>query len=79
MGLGKNMKDFGAVSVDLSAARTTDRTPVNGERIFNGQSLRFLYSKAILSSGTNFRVAGYRYSTSGFRTFQEAVQMQDLL
>ncbi|RSZ31171.1 MULTISPECIES: fimbria/pilus outer membrane usher protein [unclassified Variovorax] len=79
VGLGKNMKDFGAVSVDLSAARTTDRTPVNGERIFNGQSLRFLYSKAILSSGTNFRVAGYRYSTSGFRTFQEAVQMQDLL
>lgn len=79
VGVGKNMKDFGAVSVDLSAARTTDRTPINGERNFNGQSLRFLYSKAILSSGTNFRVAGYRYSTSGFRTFQEAVQMQDLL
>lgn len=79
VGVGKNMKDFGAVSVDLSAARTTDRTPVNGARNFNGQSVRFLYSKAILSSGTNFRVAGYRYSTSGFRTFQEAVQMQDLL
>jgi len=79
VGMGKNMKDFGAVSVDLSAARTTDRTAFNGERDFSGQSLRFLYSKAMLSTGTNFRVAGYRYSTSGFRTFQEAVHMQDLL
>ncbi|HEX7865943.1 MAG TPA: fimbria/pilus outer membrane usher protein [Variovorax sp.] len=78
IGVGKNMKDLGAVSVDLSAARTTDRTPVNGVKSYDGQSVRFLYSKSFLSSGTNFRVAGYRYSTSGYRTFQEAVQMQDL-
>jgi outer membrane usher protein len=77
-GVGKNLRDFGAVSVDLSAARTTDRTPVNGVKTYDGQSVRFLYSKAFLTSGTNFRVAGYRYSTSGYRTFQEAVQMQDL-
>ncbi|WP_219209315.1 fimbria/pilus outer membrane usher protein [Variovorax boronicumulans] len=78
VGMGKNLRDFGAVSVDLSSAHTTDRTPLSGERSFNGQSLRFLYSKSFLDSGTNFRVAGYRYSTSGYRTFQEAVQMQDL-
>lgn len=78
LGMGKNLRDFGAVSVDLSSAHTTDRTPFNGERSVDGQSLRFLYSKSFLDSGTNFRVAGYRYSTSGFRTFQEAVQMQDL-
>ena len=78
LGMGKNLRDFGAVSVDLSSARTTDRTPVNGVKTYDGQSLRFLYSKSFLDSGTNFRVAGYRYSTSGFRTFQEAVQMQDL-
>jgi outer membrane usher protein len=77
-GVGKNLRDFGAVSVDLSAARTTDRTPINGVKTYDGQSVRFLYSKAFLTSGTNFRVAGYRYSTSGYRTFQEAVQMQDL-
>jgi len=77
-GVGKNLRDFGAVSVDLSSARTTDRTPVNGVKTYDGQSVRFLYSKAFLTSGTNFRVAGYRYSTSGYRTFQEAVQMQDL-
>ncbi|MDQ0017627.1 outer membrane usher protein [Variovorax boronicumulans] len=77
-GVGKNLRDFGAVSVDLSSARTTDRTPINGQKTYDGQSVRFLYSKAFLTSGTNFRVAGYRYSTSGYRTFQEAVQMQDL-
>ncbi|MCR6480131.1 fimbrial biogenesis outer membrane usher protein [Variovorax sp. ZS18.2.2] len=78
VGMGKNLRDFGAVSVDLSSARTTDRTPTNGQKTYDGQSVRFLYSKSFLTSGTNFRVAGYRYSTSGYRTFQEAVQMQDL-
>ncbi|MDP9995570.1 outer membrane usher protein [Variovorax boronicumulans] len=78
VGMGKNLRDFGAVSVDLSSARTTDRTPLNGQKTYDGQSVRFLYSKAFIGSGTNFRVAGYRYSTSGYRTFQEAVQMQDL-
>lgn len=78
VGMGKNLRDYGAVSVDLSSARTTDRTPLDGTKTYDGQSLRFLYSKSFLASGTNFRVAGYRYSTSGYRTFQEAVQMQDL-
>ena len=78
VGMGKNLRDFGAVSVDLSSARTTDRTPLNGQKTYDGQSVRFLYSKAFIGTGTNFRVAGYRYSTSGYRTFQEAVQMQDL-
>lgn len=77
-GVGKNLRDFGAVSVDLSSARTTGRAPVHGQKTYDGQSVRFLYSKSFLASGTNFRVAGYRYSTSGYRTFQEAVQMQDL-
>jgi len=78
VGAGKNLRDFGAVSVDLTHARATDRTPLNGTSVYSGQSLRFLYSKSFLDTGTSFRVAGYRYSTSGFRTFQEAVQMQDL-
>lgn len=79
LGVGKNMKDFGAVSADLSNARTVDRSLSRGQKTYNGQSLRFLYSKAFLTSGTSFRMAGYRYSTSGYRTFQEAVQMRDLL
>ena len=75
-GVGKNMKDLGAVSLDL----TTAHTAASGAaaQAFNGQSVRFLYAKSFVDSGTNFRMAGYRYSTSGFRTFPEAVQMQDL-
>lgn len=72
-GVGKNMRGFGAVSVDLSAASSTDRDSAG----YSGQSLRFLYAKSFTGSGTNFRIAGYRYSTSGYRTFQEAVQMRD--
>lgn len=82
-GVGKNMKDLGAVSLDLTAAHTTldANTGINTgptSQGFNGQSLRFLYAKSFVDSGTNFRMAGYRYSTSGFRTFPEAIQMQDL-
>ncbi len=75
LGGGKNLRHFGAVSVDLSHARTTDAR----DNSYQGQSLRFLYSKSFERSGTDFRVAGYRYSTSGYRTFQEAVQMRDPL
>lgn len=75
-GVGKNMKDLGAVSVDLTAAHTSVE---NINKSYSGQSLRFLYAKSFVDLGTNFRIAGYRYSTSGFRTFPEAVQMQDLL
>ena len=76
-GVGKNMRAFGAVSADLSAARTVLPLPLLVDRTYNGQSVRFLYSKAF-DAGTTVRVAGYRYSTSGYRTFQEAADMQGL-
>ena len=74
-GVGKNLKEFGALSVDFTAAHTSVDTI---SQAYNGQSLRFLYAKSFVDLGTSFRMAGYRYSTSGFRTFPEAVQMQDL-
>jgi outer membrane usher protein len=73
-GVGKNLRDFGAISADLSQARSK----VPNQQDVNGQSLRFLYAKAFENYGTTVRMAGYRYSTGGFRTFQEAAQMQDL-
>ncbi len=76
-GVGKNMRAFGAVSLDLSAARAVVPLPLLVDRTYNGQSVRFLYSKAF-DAGTTIRVAGYRYSTSGYRTFQEAADMQGL-
>jgi outer membrane usher protein len=73
-GAGKNLRDFGAISADLSQAHT--KGPFN--QSYDGQSLRFLYAKSFENYGTSVRMAGYRYSTGGFRTFQEAAQIQDL-
>jgi outer membrane usher protein len=77
-GVGRNLRAFGAVSADITAARTLVPMPLLVDRTYNGQSIRFLYSKAF-DAGTSIRVAGYRYSTGGYRTFQEAVDMQGLL
>lgn len=71
-GAGKNMRSLGAVSLDLTQARTQQ----DQGGTLSGQSLRFLYAKSLEQTGTNFRMAGYRYSTSGYRTFPESVQMR---
>lgn len=68
-GIGKNMGIVGAVSVDATQAWSTrqddDKT--------NGQSWRVRYSKNMLQTGTNFSIAGYRYSTSGFYTLSDVL------
>ncbi|MBO1014523.1 fimbrial biogenesis outer membrane usher protein [Achromobacter sp. SD115] len=72
VGVGKNLRSFGAVSLDLTHARTsTERLKTQG------QSIRFLYAKSLEESGTNFSLAGYRYSTSGYRTFRESTGIDD--
>lgn len=70
VGLGKNMGTMGAVSVDLSLS---DSHLARGDRK-QGGSARFLYAKSFIDSHTDFLVAGYRYSSSGYYDFQEAVQ-----
>lgn len=67
MGLGKNMGDLGAVSTDVTQAWST---PDKMART-NGQSWRIRYSKNFAETGTNFAIAGYRYSTSGYYGMQE--------
>lgn len=66
-GIGKNMGDFGAVSVDVTQAWSTPKDDMK----YSGQSWRARYSKNILDTGTNFAIAGYRYSTSGYYGMQE--------
>lgn len=66
-GLGKNMGDFGAISADMTQAWST---PQGGEKS-NGQSWRARYSKNFVGTGTQFSIAGYRYSTSGYYGMQE--------
>lgn len=68
-GVGKNMGDFGALSADVTQAWST---PQGGLKT-SGQSWRARYSKNVLDTGTNFAIAGYRYSTSGYYGMQEVL------
>ena len=73
IGLGKNLGALGALSLDLSLS-DTDLASGDSKR---GQSLRFLYSKSLNTLGTEFRLAGYRYSTAGYYDFADAVAERD--
>ncbi|WP_159566131.1 fimbria/pilus outer membrane usher protein [Budvicia diplopodorum] len=63
-GLGNNMGTLGAISVDVTQAWSKMHDTLRA----SGQSWRIRYSKNFVDTGTNFSVAGYRYSTSGFNT-----------
>ena len=67
LGIGKNMGNWGAVSVDGTQARST----LADDSSHTGQSWRFLYAKSLTDWGTNVQVMGYRYSTEGFYTLDE--------
>lgn len=64
VGAGRNLGDWGAVSVDVTHARSQ----LADDSTHQGQSLRFLYAKSLNNYGTNFQLLGYRYSTRGFYT-----------
>lgn len=67
LGAGLNMGVWGAVSADMTQAYSTLS---DGSR-HEGQSVRFLYGRSLVSTGTTFQLAGYRYSTQGFHTLDE--------
>ncbi|WP_296224468.1 fimbria/pilus outer membrane usher protein [Ralstonia sp. UBA689] len=67
VGVGTNTP-IGALSVDV----TQSSSRVRGKRD-TGQSVRVLYAKTFTSTNTNFTLAAYRYSTSGYRTFNDHV------
>lgn len=67
LGLGKNMGEFGAVSLDVTQANAT--LPDDSEH--QGQSIRFLYNKSLSAVGTNIQLVGYRYSTKGYYSFAD--------
>ncbi len=72
-GVGFSLLSLGSVSVDITQAQTT----LDNNQNSSGQSYRIQYSKNIEATDTNFSVASYRYSTSGFYDFDEANQSQD--
>jgi outer membrane usher protein len=63
---------IGAMSVDMSHAQTALAAGKT-----KGQSMRVSYNKNVLSTGSNFSVAAYRFSTSGYLDFANAMQMLD--
>ena len=73
-GAGADLGRLGSASVDITAARTRFD---DGRDDANGLSWRMQYSKDIPDTNTMVTLASYRYSTSGFYSFQEAIDRRD--
>ncbi|WP_257627010.1 fimbria/pilus outer membrane usher protein [Pseudomonas sp. Xaverov 259] len=63
---------IGAVAMDIAHART--QLDSGSEQ---GQSLRLSYAKSIQSTGSNFSLAAYRFSTRGYLDFNNAMMIRD--
>lgn len=68
VGAAQSLGKFGSASIDVIHARTQ----LAQGKVSNGQSYRFLYSKSLNAHGTEFRLVGHRYSTSGYYDFSDA-------
>ncbi|MEK7946200.1 fimbria/pilus outer membrane usher protein [Pigmentiphaga sp. YJ18] len=64
---------LGAVSIDATKAKAD----IRGIDNTNGQSFRVSYSKFVPSTNTNFTVAAYRHSSSGYWQMQDAFLARD--
>ncbi|WP_336296404.1 fimbria/pilus outer membrane usher protein [Cronobacter dublinensis] len=69
VGVGKNLGDWGAFSVDVTTAQSQ---PFDDETQ-RGRSWRARYSKNIALTDTTVTIAGYRYNTAGFYSLQETL------
>lgn len=70
LGVAKDFGHLGALSVDMV---NSDTKFTNESYRINGQSYRILFAKSFVGTKTNIQLTGYRYSTSGFYTLNEAV------
>ncbi|ELW3333423.1 fimbrial biogenesis outer membrane usher protein [Salmonella enterica] len=68
VGVGQSMGILGAISADYTQARS-DFSDGNERK---GQSLQMKYSKMVDTTGTTMTLAGYRYASDGFYSFDEA-------
>ncbi|TLU70420.1 fimbrial biogenesis outer membrane usher protein [Enterobacter sp. MF024] len=72
LGLGHGLGELGSLGADLTLAGTA---APSGRR-YNGHSLRAQYQKSFAQAGTTFSLASYRYSSSGFYDFSEAMMLE---
>lgn len=68
LGVGQSLGSLGAVSLDVTHAQST----FSDGTTRSGQSLQAKYSKHFDITGTSMTLAGYRYATDGFYSFDEA-------
>lgn len=69
-GIGVSLGLLGAVSVDSTVAHTS---PKDSDIQGTGASFRARYSKSMMATGTTVDLTAYRYSTSHYYSFQDAM------
>lgn len=67
---------IGAFSADLTAAVARLDDEVYPSGTMSGQSARLTYSKLLPSTGTNFALAAYRYSTSAYLNLADTARLR---
>jgi outer membrane usher protein len=72
-GVGIALGALGSISADVTFAKAT----LDNDTQSTGQSYRLLYSGKVDATNTNFTLASYRYSTSGYYSFADANQKYD--
>ncbi|MEG6304333.1 fimbria/pilus outer membrane usher protein [Enterobacter ludwigii] len=70
LGVGKNLGDLGAFSLDVTRAKAL----LKKQQTSKGRSWRVRYSKDFVASGTHFSLAGYRYNSKGFYTLEDTME-----
>ncbi|MBH3095528.1 fimbria/pilus outer membrane usher protein [Serratia ureilytica] len=70
-GIGSSLGLLGSLSADVTHSKS--RLVTGQDR--NGQQYRIQYAKNIETTGTNFTLAGYQYSTSGYLSFSQLNDM----
>lgn len=73
VGAARDLGGFGALSLDLTHS-SADIGALDSSQV-QGMSYALKYGKSF-ASNTNLRFAGYRYSTEGYRDFDEAVRQR---
>ncbi|AYL81602.1 fimbrial biogenesis outer membrane usher protein [Pseudomonas syringae pv. actinidiae] len=74
LGVSRDMGALGALALDVTRSHADiDST---GASSVQGMSYALKYAK-MFTTNTNLRFAGYRYSTEGYRDFDEALRQRD--
>ncbi len=74
-GVGVNSA-LGGMSFDVTRSRSRTPDALGGTGVDTGHSARLLYAKTLVATQTTLTMAGYRYSTEGYRTFSQHVDGQ---